>query len=112
MNKITIEHIESKIAKEDYFVIPNTTITICILTLENGFTVTGESACVNPSNFDEEIGRKYARENAFEHIWELEGYLLKQKMYETSEAKRQLDLIHKHIYDAYSNTLPLQKDLS
>ena len=60
------------------------TLTFCILTLENGFTVTGESACASPDNFDAEIGKKVAYQNAREKIWGLEGYLLKQKLYETT----------------------------
>ena len=59
------------------------TLTFCILTLENGFTVTGESACVSPENFDAEIGKKIAYDNAREKIWLLEGYLLKEKIYQT-----------------------------
>ncbi|WP_249451677.1 Gp49 family protein, partial [Escherichia coli] len=46
------------------------------------FTVTGESACASPENFDAEIGRKIARQNAVNKIWMLEGYLLKQKLSE------------------------------
>lgn len=57
-------------------------LTFCVLTLKNGFTVTGESACASPENFDEEIGRKISRENAVNKIWLLEGYLLKQKLSE------------------------------
>ena len=52
-------------------------LTFCVLTLDNGFTVTGESACVSPENFDAEIGRKIARENAVNKIWPLMGYELK-----------------------------------
>ncbi|WP_343552125.1 Gp49 family protein [Pantoea sp.] len=57
-------------------------LTFCVLVLENGFTVTGESACASPENFDAEIGRKIARQNAVNKIWLLEGYLLKQKLYD------------------------------
>lgn len=57
-------------------------LTFCVLTLENGFTVTGESACASPENFNEEIGKKIAYDNAREKIWVLEGYLLKQKLFE------------------------------
>lgn len=56
-------------------------LTICILTLENGFTVTGESACASPENFDKLIGQKIAYQNAREKIWMLEGYLLKDKLH-------------------------------
>ena len=58
-------------------------LTFCVLVLKNGFTVTGESACASPENFDAEIGRKIARENAINKIWPLMGYELKQKLYET-----------------------------
>ena len=57
-------------------------LTFCVLTLRNGFTVTGESACASPENFDAEIGRKIARENAKQKLWPLLGYALKQKLHE------------------------------
>lgn len=57
-------------------------LTFCVLVLDNGFTVTGESACASPENFDADIGRQIARENAINKIWPLEGYLLKQKLSE------------------------------
>ena len=65
---------------------PLQTLTFCILTLENGFTVTGESACASPENFDAEIGKKIAYQNAREKIWLLEGYLLKQRLKEQSDS--------------------------
>lgn len=55
-------------------------LTFCVLTLENGFTVTGESACASPENFDAEIGRRIARENAVQKIWPLMGYELRTKL--------------------------------
>jgi hypothetical protein len=58
-------------------------LTFCVLMLRNGFTVTGESACASPENFDAEIGRKIARQNAVQKIWPLEGYLLKQRLYDS-----------------------------
>ena len=57
-------------------------LTFCVIILKNGFTVTGESACASPENFDAEIGKKIAYENARNKIWMLEGYLLKQKLSE------------------------------
>lgn len=59
-------------------------LTFCVLVLRNGFTVTGESACASPENFDPQIGRDIARKNAREKIWLLEGYLLKQKFHENA----------------------------
>lgn len=58
-------------------------LTFCVLVLRNGFTVTGESACASPENFDAETGRKIARENAVNKIWMLEGYLLKARLSNT-----------------------------
>jgi hypothetical protein len=58
-------------------------LTICVLVLRNGFTVTGESACASPENFDVEIGRKIARANAVQKIWPLMGYLLKERLYQS-----------------------------
>ncbi len=57
-------------------------LTFCVIVLRNGFTVTGQSACVSPENFDAEIGRKVARQKAVDQIWALEGYLLKQKQHD------------------------------
>lgn len=78
--RLTPELIDSCIVDEAYYVFPGTTVTIALLTLKNGFTVTGESACASPENFDEEIGRKIARSNARDKIWALEGYLLKERL--------------------------------
>ncbi|ENZ3602462.1 Gp49 family protein [Pseudomonas aeruginosa] len=56
-------------------------LTFCVLVLRNGFTVTGKSACASPENFDEEIGRKIARQNAVQKVWQLEGYLLRERLH-------------------------------
>lgn len=56
-------------------------LTVCVLVLKNGFTVTGESACASPENFDAELGRKIARQNAVAKIWPLMGYELKQRLH-------------------------------
>lgn len=55
-------------------------LTFCVLVLRNGFTVTGESACASPENFDAEIGRNIARQNAVQKIWPLMGYELRTKL--------------------------------
>lgn len=104
--RLTPDHIESVIDGVVYFTAadgyradpcydPNSTpssalpvpqslelLTFCVITLKNGFTVTGESACASPENFNEEIGRKIAYENARNKIWMLEGYLLKEKLHQ------------------------------
>lgn len=80
--RITIEHVENKIVEAQFHQFEGTTFTVCLLTLENGFQVSGESACASPENFDAELGRKIAHDNAVQKIWALEGYLLKQKLHE------------------------------
>lgn len=60
-------------------------LTFCVIILKNGFTVSGESACASPENFNAEIGRRIARENAVQKIWPLMGYALKEALH-TKEA--------------------------
>lgn len=90
--RITPADIEANIASEHYFTAsgaamvtspgPLDLLTFCVLVLRNGFTVTGESACASPENFDAEIGRKIARQNAVNKMWPLMGYALKNKLAE------------------------------
>lgn len=61
---------------------PLALLTLCVLVLKNGFTVIGESACASAENFDAELGRKIARQKAIDKIWMLEGYALKQRLYD------------------------------
>lgn len=87
--RITPQDIESNITSEYYFTasdalatstgIPSelSRLTFCVLILGNGFTVTGESACASPENFDADIGKKIARQNAILKIWPLMGYQLR-----------------------------------
>lgn len=63
---------------------PLSLLSFCVLILRNGFTVTGESACASPENFDAEIGRKVAKANAVQKIWPLMGYALKEQLSKTS----------------------------
>lgn len=81
--KVTPEHVESIITDEKYLT-PTDTLTICVLTLKNGASVTGESACADPKLFNKELGEKYARENAFDKAWAFEGYLLKERLFNES----------------------------
>jgi len=78
--RLTPAVIDERIVSEQYHVFPGTTMTVCALTLRNGYIVTGESAAASPANFDAAIGRKIARENARNKIWALEGYLLRQML--------------------------------
>lgn len=60
-------------------------LTFCVLVLRNGFTVTGESACASPENFDADIGRQIALENAKQKIWPLMGYQLKEQLFQATQ---------------------------
>jgi hypothetical protein len=75
--KLTVEHLESLVASEQYHVFEGTTMTVCCLTLKNGFAAAGFSACIRPEDFDEVVGREIARANAIDKLWELEGYRIK-----------------------------------
>lgn len=83
--RVTPSHIDAIIKHEQYMVFDGTTVTVCALTLENGFVVVGESAAASPSNFDYEIGKRIAKENARNKIWALEGYRLRSQL---AESKR------------------------
>ena len=66
---------------------PLTLLTFCVIELRNGFTVTGESACASPENFNAEIGRRIARQHAVEKIWPLMGYELRSNLAWRSEQR-------------------------
>ena len=76
--RVTKKSIEGKIERIEYqrFGI----MTICFVTMRNGFISTGVTAPASPDNFDKEIGEHYAYENAFRPLWQLEGYLLREKL--------------------------------
>ena len=89
--RVTPQDIEANIAGEYFFTADQATkncpqldqlrlLTFCVLVLKNGFTVTGESACASPENFDAELGRKIARQNAVGKMWPLMGYALKDRL--------------------------------
>jgi len=99
--RVTPAHIDNQIVSEHYFTalegvdghyrgdfraqgVQNASalscLTFCVLVLRNGYTVTGESACASPENFNAELGRKIARDNARNKIWALEGYLLRTRL--------------------------------
>ena len=83
--KVTIGQIQAKVVDKKFHRL-TAVLTACVLTLENGFAVTGESACSSPENYSQEIGEKFAFENAFNKIWMLEGYLLNEKLFQESKA--------------------------
>lgn len=79
--RLTPELIDSMIIDHTYHQFPNTTVTVCCLTLTNGFKVVGHSATISKQNFDAEIGKRLAYVSAREKIWELEGYRMHDQIY-------------------------------
>ena len=78
--RLTPDLIDAAIDGEAYHVFEGSQLTVCCLTLQNGFNTIGYSACASPENFDADLGRKIARKSAREKIWVLEGYLLKDRL--------------------------------
>lgn len=61
--------------------------TICAITTRAGFTVIGKTAPADPANFDADVGRKFAYEDALRQLWPLEGYLLRNKLAQDEKAE-------------------------
>lgn len=74
--KITPEHVAAQVVGVQYHRFPGTTVTVCCVSLRNGFNTIGHSACVSPELYDAAIGEQIAYKNALNEIWQLEGYLL------------------------------------
>jgi hypothetical protein len=100
--RVTLKDVEDSILFEHYFTAGDAItggvhrlvgkneslnqLTFCLLVLKNGFTVTGQSACADPKNFQKDIGERIARADAVNKIWPLLGYELKTKLDEASHA--------------------------
>jgi len=78
--RVTPEALDAEIVGEQFHVFDGSCLTVCALTLRNGFTVTGESACASPENFNAEIGQKIAKANAREKLWPLLGFRLRDQL--------------------------------
>lgn len=76
--RVTPEYMESRIVSKE-FMRTTGTLTTCVITLDNGYFVTGESACVNPENYNQAIGEKISYDNAFRKLWPLFGFLLAER---------------------------------
>jgi hypothetical protein len=78
---VTVTDMQQRTKKVEYFIVPDTTTTLCFMHLHCGFLITGKSACVDPAKFNQALGEKYAYEDAINKMWELEGYLLANELY-------------------------------
>jgi hypothetical protein len=83
--RLTPALINAAINNAQYYVFPGTVMTVCCITLKNGFNVIGHSAPASPANFDVEIGRNIAFNHAREQIWALEGYLLRDRLHSAED---------------------------
>lgn len=82
---VTVDGMLAKIKDTHFW--HHETLTVCVIKLENGFFVVGHSACVDPANFDAVVGERYAYENAFKQIWQLEGYALRERMHANAKGQ-------------------------
>lgn len=80
--KVTEESMKARIQNVEF--IRHGILTICIITMENGFMVNGQSAPASAGNYDRDVGDTYAYNNAFKQLWVLEGYLLRERLYQNS----------------------------
>jgi len=78
--RVTPDMLDAEIVAEDYHVFPGSCLTVCALTLRNGFTVSGESACASPENFNADHGRAVARAAARAKLWPLLGFRLRDAL--------------------------------
>lgn len=77
--KVTLESIQAKIESTE-FILHSSLLTICIIRMFNGFMVVGKAAPASSLNFDREVGKRLAYDDAFKQLWPLEGYLLREKL--------------------------------
>ena len=82
--RVTEESIKAKIADVTYYV--HDCLTVCIITMRNGFHFTGTAAPASEANFDYRVGERYAYDDAFKKIWTHEGYLLRERLMESALA--------------------------
>lgn len=82
--RVTAEALAAKIVDATYVVMPDGRTTICQLTMENGFTVRGESSCVSIENFNKALGEEYSHKSALDKAWAFEGYLLAEDRHRES----------------------------
>lgn len=80
--RVTLDSMLAKVAKEEYWIPDGTVLTVCVITMRNGFHIVGKSAPASPQNFDPLLGEKFAKEDAIRQLWQLEGYVLREKLAE------------------------------
>lgn len=102
-HRVSLKHITDKILSEHFFTMDHAlrgqptpvaarldVMTVCVLVMTNGFTFVGKSAPADPANFDTEVGRVHARDDAIRQIWPMEGYLLRETLYQGDIIEEQM----------------------
>lgn len=91
--------LKASIAKVDFIVHPGSCLTICVITMLNGYTVTGESACADPKMFDKDVGEKFAFAAAERKVWPLLGYALRDELYKAGAGTTFQDRVQVELKD-------------
>lgn len=86
---VSLPDIVKKVKRTTYTVLPDGKTTICQLHMENGYTINGQSSCVDPSKYNRALGEKYAYEDAIDKAWPLEGYLLAEELFRRAPVRRE-----------------------
>jgi hypothetical protein len=107
---VTEQHLYDTVRAVQFWQPENSTLTVCAAQLQNGSYVVGQSACVSEVNFDANIGKDIAYKNAVDKIWELEGYLLRERIFQEmkneAEIKAMMDAAnHPVITDAIKDII-------
>ncbi len=84
--RVSLASMEQRIQTVSY-IVHEDILTLCILRMSNGFYLVGESAPASPENFDADIGKKFAYENAIRQLWKLEGYALREQLSKAKDNK-------------------------
>ena len=83
--RVSLAGMEAKIKEVLYLRPGDGILTICVLTMQNGFYVVGEAAPASPENYDAALGEKFSYENAIRQLWKLEGYALREQLSKRKE---------------------------
>lgn len=86
--RVTPDQMTARIADVRYLRLPDSTVTLCSITLDNGYSVRGEAACVDPTNYDEQIGQQFAYRDAYRKLWPLFGFLLAEDRFRSSRGSQ------------------------
>lgn len=84
-NRVTPQDVQDAIVNKTFTLLPDGRTTICQLTLYNGFTVYGSSACVSIENYNQELGERYSEEKAIDRVWEVLGAVLADRLHKKEQ---------------------------